>query len=197
MNVTSPIASAGNGCAWGDYDLDGDLDLAVGAWSQTAMGNRLFRNNGNGTFADVTGAAIQIPTLTWGFQPNFADLDGDRYPELLFAADFSTTRIFHNNRNGTFTQLPGSSGMVGNIFGMGQATGDFDRDGDLDWYVTSIFAESGPPRRTSTAMRITKQRHPSRGPWRLSSGPPNWESTTAVGDGAWWPVISIRTAGST
>ncbi|MBL9120037.1 MAG: VCBS repeat-containing protein [Phycisphaerae bacterium] len=144
VNVTSPIASAGNGCAWGDYDLDGDLDLAVAAWSQTATGNRLFRNNGDGTFSDVTGAAIDMPTLTWGFQANFADLDLDRYPELLIAGDFQTTRVFHNNRDGTFTELPDASGMVGNLFGMGQTAADFDRDGDLDWYVTSIFNETNP-----------------------------------------------------
>jgi hypothetical protein len=144
VNTTSSIASAGNGSAWGDYDLDGDLDLMVAAWSQTAMGNRLFRNNGNGTFTDVTGVAIQIPTLTWGFQPNMADLDGDRYPEILLAADFKTTRIFRNNRDGTFGELPPSSGMYGNNYGMGQAVADFDRDGDLDWYVTSIFEEGRP-----------------------------------------------------
>lgn len=144
VNVTSSIASAGNGCAWGDYDLDGDLDLSVAAWSQTAAGNRLFRNNGNGTFTDVTGSAISIPTLTWGFQSSFTDLDGDRYPELLYAADFSTTRIFKNNRDGSFTQLDPSMGMLGNVFGMGQVAADIDRDGDLDWYVTSIFEETTP-----------------------------------------------------
>ncbi len=145
VNVTSTIASSGNGVAWGDYDLDGDLDLFAAAWSASAAGNRLFRNEGNGTFSNQTGIAITIPTVTWGFQPSFVDLDGDRYPEILLAADFGTTRIFHNNRNGTFTETTDSCGMNSEEFGMGQCVADFDRDGDLDCYVTGIFARSPNP----------------------------------------------------
>jgi len=144
VNVTSAIFSAGDGSSWGDYDLDGDLDFAVTAWSSNAAGNRLFRNNGNNTFTDVTGTAIQIPTLTWGFQTSFSDLDGDGYPELLLSADFSTTRLFRNNRNGTFTDVTVAWGANIVKFGMGQCVADLDRDGDLDWYVTSIFIDRAP-----------------------------------------------------
>jgi hypothetical protein len=141
---TSQIASAGNGPAWGDYDLDGDLDLFAAAWSQVTQGNRLFRNNGDGTFTNVTETAIQIPPITWGFQPTFADLDGDRYPELILAGDFATTRLYRNNRNGTFTEISASSGFGVPIFGMGLCVADLDRDGDLDSYVTSIFESRSP-----------------------------------------------------
>jgi hypothetical protein len=141
VNQNSTVASSGNGAAWGDYDLDGDLDLAVTAWSSTANGNRLFRNDGNGSFTDVSGTAIVFPTVTWGFQSSFADLDGDGYPELLLSADFKTSRLYRNNRDGTFVDVTGEAGAGVELYGMGQCAGDFDRDGDLDWYVTSIHME--------------------------------------------------------
>lgn len=136
---------SGNGCAFGDYDLDGDLDLAVGAWSGTAQANRLFRNEGNGTFADVTGTALVMPPVTWGFQPCFADMDDDGYPELLFVADFGTTRYFVNDRDGTFTDQTAAAGVGIEDFGMGQCVGDFDNDLDLDWFITSIYQDFPPP----------------------------------------------------
>ncbi len=144
VNMTSPTVSVANGVAWGDYDLDGDLDLFAAAWSQVTQGNRLFRNNGDGTFTNVTETAIQIPPITWGFQPTFADLDGDRYPELILAGDFATTRLYRNNRNGTFTEISASSGFGVPTFGMGLCVADLDRDGDLDSYVTSIFESRSP-----------------------------------------------------
>ncbi len=144
VNMTSSTVSVANGVAWGDYDLDGDLDLFAAAWSQTVQGNRLFRNNGDGTFTNVTGTAIQIPPITWGFQPTFADLNGDRYPEIILAADFATTRLYRNNRDGTFTEITGESGFGSPIFGMGLCVADLDRDGDLDSYVTSIFESRSP-----------------------------------------------------
>ncbi len=141
QNTTSVSACAG--VAWGDYDLDGDLDLFIAAWSDTAAGNRLYRNNGNNTFTDRTGVAIAVPVLTWGFQPNFADMDGDGYPELLLAADFGTARFYRNNRDGSFTETTNQVGAGVVAYGMGQCVGDLDRDGYLDWYVTSIFGD--PP----------------------------------------------------
>lgn len=141
VNVSSSTQSAGHGASWGDYDLDGHLDLAVTAWSPTAAGNRLFHNNGDGTFTDVTGIAIQVPTLTWGFQSTFADLNGDRFPELLVSADFKTSRLFENNGDGTFTLATADWGAGKDKNGMGQCVADFDNDGDLDWYVTSIYQD--------------------------------------------------------
>jgi len=150
---TSSVASAGNGPSWGDYDLDGDLDLAVAAWSPVAQGNRLFRNDGDGRFTDVTGVALPIPAATWGFQTSFADLDGDRYPELLWAADFGTSRFFRNARDGSFVDATGEAGAGLDAFGMGQCVGDFDNDGDLDWYVTSVYQDipSDPKRLNGNA----------------------------------------------
>lgn len=142
---TGQTQPSGNGSAFGDYDLDGHLDLVVGAWSGTAQANRLFHNNGDGTFTDVTGTALVFPPVTWGFQPSFADMDDDGFPEILFAADFDTSRYYVNNGDGTFTDSTLASGCGIESFGMGQCVGDFDNDLDLDWLVTSIFMDFPSP----------------------------------------------------
>jgi hypothetical protein len=129
------------GAAFGDYDLDGDLDLAVAGWYGR---NGLYRNNGDGTFSDVTVAAIGYDmTTVRGFAPRFTDINNDRYPELLWVADFTTSKYLVNNGDGTFTNntLAAGTGLDSN--GMGNTQGDFDNDGALDWYVTSKIASMG------------------------------------------------------
>ncbi len=126
--------------AFGDYDLDGDLDLAVAGW---LGGSRLLRNNGDGTFADVTTTALNIPmTTNRGFAPRFVDMDGDRYPELLWVADFYTSHYFRNNTDGTFTDLTPGNGTGLDSNGMGNTFGDYNNDGALDWYVSSRINHS-------------------------------------------------------
>ena len=129
----------GMGSCFGDYDRDGDLDLFVTGWIPNSRGNRLYRNDGNGVFADVTVAAGLHGPAIRGFSPNFVDMDGDRWPELLVAADFGTSRYFVNQGDGTFGDQTSASGTGLDGNGMGHCVGDFDGDGLLDWYVTSIF----------------------------------------------------------
>jgi hypothetical protein len=146
VNFSCPAATgnaAGYGACFGDYDLDGWLDLCVTSWWGGEAGNRLYHNNGDGSFTDVTESALGAGVhAAWGFQPAFVDMDGDRYPELLIAADFETSRYFLNNRNGTFTDITAISGTGLDDNGMGQAVADFNRDAKLDWYVTSIHTVS-------------------------------------------------------
>jgi len=132
----------GWGAAFGDYDRDGDLDLYVAGFADNNSGNKLFRNNGNGTFTDVTatiGLFSGIGFTLKAFAPRFVDMDGDIWPELLIASDFGTSRYFRNNGNGTFTDVTELGGTGADENGMGQAVGDFDGNLLLDWYVTSIY----------------------------------------------------------
>ena len=136
------VGTSSHGGAFGDYDLDGDLDLAVCSWS-TLSANRLFRNNGDGTFTNVTSssgvqAALASSGGVVGFTTRFADMNDDRYPELLWVGDFGTSRYLRNNGNGTFTNITASAGVGFDGTEMGHTVADFDRDGRFDWYVTTI-----------------------------------------------------------
>jgi hypothetical protein len=140
VKTTATSREDGWGASFGDYDLDGDLDLMVGGHAPNNEGNRLFRNNGDGTFTDVTAASgivTGVPTM-FCFSPRFVDMDGDRYPDLLMVADFGSSQYFRNNGNGTFTRMIGN-GTCLEENGMGVNSGDFNSDGLLDFYATSIY----------------------------------------------------------
>ena len=159
--------------AFGDYDLDGDLDLALAHWGTARPGvldaqetsrrlptEHLWRNDSDAhgirfSRASVAaGIAATILTLPdpeepfpdghpsrsrdWTFTPTFARIDGDRYPDLLFTADFNRSQMFLNNRDGTFRNVTDPSVFIDD-HGMGSAVADFDADGDLDWFVTSVY----------------------------------------------------------
>ena len=153
----------GMGAAFGDFDLDGDLDLFVSGY-QYHDGNKLFRNDG-GRFTDVTvamlGPALAIDVLeTWSFAPTFVDMDGDRYPELLIAGDYGTSRYFLNDGGLRFRDLTAASGTGAGAMGMGSAFGDFDGDGRFDWYLTSVYARTGTESvRNGNQLYLNEGRH--------------------------------------
>jgi hypothetical protein len=142
VSTTSPTVSTAAGAAWGDIDLDGDLDLMVCGYSATANGNRLFRNDGD-RFVDLTGTVFS-PGGTWGFQPLIVDLDRDGFPELLIAADFGTSRVFRNAGGAAFPLATTAFGMGVDRNGMGICVGDFDRNGLVDCFVTSVHSATPP-----------------------------------------------------
>ncbi len=139
VNTSNPSAADGWGGCMGDFDLDGDLDLAVAGWRQSSQSNRVYENNGDGTFTDISDApGLSTMTSIQGFSTRFADMDGDRYPELLFVGDFGTSRYYKNNGDGTFSDWTNQSGTGLMGTEMGQTVADFNNDGFFDWYVTTI-----------------------------------------------------------
>lgn len=141
LTTTSTDQPDGTGSAFGDYDLDGDLDLFVAGWWRDSQGNRLFRNEGDGTFTDVTRTAEIDASGARGFSPCWVDTTRDRYPELMLVSDFGTTHYFLNDGDGTFTEAAAASGAGLEWSGMGTAIGDVDGDGLVDWLATAIFDE--------------------------------------------------------
>ena len=135
VGENNPTVSDAYSASFGDYDLDGDLDLAVAGW---LGGSRLYQNNGDGIFEDVTFTALGSDMSgIRGFTPKFVDMDGDRYPELLWVADFYTSQYFINNADGTFTNGTINAGTGLDSNGMGNTFGDYNNDGFFDWYVAS------------------------------------------------------------
>jgi len=137
--------TGGTSPAFGDYDLDGDLDLFMGDWMNWPGVNRLFENQGDGTFVDVTEAAGMVVDGARAYAPRFVDMTGDRLPEMLLTADFHTSQYLVNNGDGTFTNQTGPAGVGPDCNGMGASVADFDGDGDMDWFITAIYFEFGGP----------------------------------------------------
>jgi len=129
-----------------DYNRDGLPDLYVLVYGPPDRGpniqadnappNHLFRNNGDGTFTDVSKASRADDT-GWGLAVQAADFDGDGWPDLYIANDFGDHTYLHNNRDGTFTNIAGKTGVLDPGFGMGVAVDDYDGDGRLDFYVSN------------------------------------------------------------
>jgi hypothetical protein len=119
--------------AWADFDNDGFVDLFVCGEQQPS---RLYRNKGDGTFEDVT-VRSGLPTevrecrgCTW------IDFDNDGYPDL-FLNLWSSAVLYHNNGNGTFTDVTEAMGISGPQVGFSCWAFDFDNDGWLDIFATS------------------------------------------------------------
>lgn len=144
--LSNSILRNGQGCSFGDYDNDGYLDLMTGDWGTPIADSqaRLLHNLGPaqpGFFEDVTVAAgldVYRKAISYRFAPRFVDIDRDGHPDLAIASDFYTSQLFWNNGDGTFTDgtLPANVGTDHN--GMGTSFGDYDGDGDLDWFITNI-----------------------------------------------------------
>ena len=138
---------------FGDYDQDSDLDLFIGHWTFTidelppGSPQLLWRNNGDGTFTDVSDETqMSDAALSFGvdysFTPTFADIDEDRDLDMLLVSDNNTSQVIVNNGDQggglyTFSRVT-DEGVITDEAGMGSAVADFDNDGDLDWFVSSI-----------------------------------------------------------
>ena len=163
VGATADPNSYKTGVAVGDYDRNGYLDLYV-----TALGpNILFRNNGNGTFTDLTAVAgVAGPTTEWSTSTGFFDFDRDGHLDLYVVNyldyriddnpycgfrrpgyrmychptmfDGKADRLFRNNGDGTFRDVSAQAGIANPAGkGLGVTFCDYDRDGDTDVYVAN------------------------------------------------------------
>lgn len=167
----------GSGCAFIDYNRDGHLDLFVSnyirfsfdkvpvpgekstcAWRGVPVncGPRglptgrpiLYRNNGDGTFTDVTRqAGIDVATESYGMTAVAADFDEDGWPDIFVACDSTPSLLFMNNRDGTFREEGVTRGVALSDDGMEQAgmgvgIGDYNLDGHLDLFKTHFMNDT-------------------------------------------------------
>src|SRR6266850_7407130 len=166
----------GQGVCVGDYDNNGSLDLFVASYIDldlktaplpetgpclykgvtvacgppglTGGVNTLYRNNGDGTFADVSEkAGIRKTNGTYGLSVLVADFDNDAWPDIYVANDSAPAALYHNNKNGTFTDVGVEAGCAFSIdgkpqAGMGVTAGDYDRDGWLDIFKTNFSGDT-------------------------------------------------------
>jgi hypothetical protein len=135
-------AKGGGGIAWFDYDNDGypDLFLVNGStfehWKRgDSPRSRLYHNNGDGTFTDVS-AASGLDHTGWGMGVCVGDYNNDGYDDL-YLTYYGGNVLYRNNGNGTFSDVTDRAGVRGHGWGMGCAFGDYDNDGRLDLYVAN------------------------------------------------------------
>ncbi|HTU33229.1 MAG TPA: CRTAC1 family protein [Candidatus Acidoferrum sp.] len=140
--ATYIIEVTGGGCAFFDYDNDGWMDMfIVGGRRLTGVppgaSNKLYRNNRDGTFTDVTNKA-GLADAGWGCGVCVGDYDNDGF-EDLFLTYFGQNKLYHNNGDGTFTDVTAKAGLLcsKNRFSTGCSFIDYNRDGLLDLFVSN------------------------------------------------------------
>jgi hypothetical protein len=144
--VAAGVNTSGSemGSTVGDFNGDGRPDWFVSAITNTG-GNRLYRNLGNRTFAEVSVPA-GVRDGGWGWGSAFVDYDNDGKPDLIhtngmpyYVPEYFTdqTRVFHNEGNGTFTATATALGVTDTGMGKGLLTFDYDNDGDLDLFIVN------------------------------------------------------------
>jgi hypothetical protein len=140
------LETMGTGVAWFDYDQDGLMDLffvqsaATGIYKPNhPLRCALYRNNGDGTFTDVTEKAGVGGEGHYGQGVAVGDFDNDGYPDL-YVTGYGRAILYRNNGNGTFSDVTDKSG-VADLGGWSTSAGwfDYDRDGWLDLVVTNYI----------------------------------------------------------
>jgi hypothetical protein len=137
----------GPGVCVADFDGDGWQDIYFVNGRDLydrgiSVRNALYRNNGDGTFTDVTDKA-KVPGTGYGLGCVWGDYDNDGFPDL-YVTQFGRNVLYHNNGDGTFTDVTDKAGVAsmefGTLFHAGATFFDYDRDGKLDLYVGGYVA---------------------------------------------------------
>src|SRR5213595_1344649 len=140
------LETMGTGVGWIDYDQDGLMDLYFVQSAATdiykpshPLRSALYHNNGDGTFTDVTEKAGVGGEGHYGQEVAVADYDNDGYPDL-YVTGYGSVILYHNNGNGTFTDITAKAG-VADKGGWSTSAGwfDYDKDGYLDLLVTNYI----------------------------------------------------------
>ncbi|MFQ6040640.1 MAG: CRTAC1 family protein [Candidatus Poribacteria bacterium] len=145
-DMSSILESTGSGCAFFDYDNDGYIDLYVvnGCYLEgisdadsphkgVRLTNHLYRNNGDGTFTDVTEEA-GVGDEGYGMACVAGDYDNDGDTDI-YVTNYGGNTLYRNNGDGTFTDVTKEAGVGDTLWGVGATFFDYDNDGDLDLYV--------------------------------------------------------------
>jgi hypothetical protein len=140
--VTYIIEEMGGGCAFIDYDNDGWMDLFILGGRRledvpAGASNRLYKNNRDGSFTDVTEKA-GLHDAGWAVGVCVGDYNNDGF-EDLFLTYYGQNKLYRNNGNGTFTDVTEKAGLLhdGIRFGTGCTFLDYNRDGFLDLFVAN------------------------------------------------------------
>lgn len=147
--TTIAMGRNSQGVAIGDIDQDDFPDIYVAHWSMVGLPGTapaMWRNEAGlalvAADADSGTTSADVPQQ-FNFSPAFADLDLDGDQDLLVASDFLTSSVLENDGAGTFTNVTDRA-VISDRNGMGSAVADFDNDGLLDWFVTSIYSIFSP-----------------------------------------------------
>jgi hypothetical protein len=137
-----PIAC--QSAAWGDYDNDGQLDVYMVGEYHTDRPDprslcRLYHNNGDGTFTNVA-AKAGVLSEGWAKGACWGDYDEDGRPDLYVSNMWGPNRLYHNNGDGTFTDVASELGVVDPYHSFSCWWWDYDNDGKLDLFVCGYFA---------------------------------------------------------
>ncbi|HAD05082.1 MAG: hypothetical protein A2091_12615 [Desulfuromonadales bacterium GWD2_61_12] len=127
------------GASFADFDNDGNLDLYCATYGPGSK-NVLYRNNGNGTFSDVTDMA-GVGDRSWSWMGVWADVNNDNFVDLYVVNGRypvgEPNKLYINNGNGTFTDTTKKAGVEDPNWGLGAAFADVDNDGDQDLFVSN------------------------------------------------------------
>ncbi len=143
-DIRNLIDTMGGGGGFIDYNGDGRLDIYLVSYSQTPQADpraklkdSLYRNNGDGTFTDVT-ASTGIDNSIWGMGLAVGDYNNDGWPDI-YISGYGASKLYRNTGNGTFTDVTAQAGVDNKHWGTSAAFFDYDNDGHLDLYVCNYL----------------------------------------------------------